>query len=89
MTESLFLVVMVVSLVEGCCFPYVFKLFQYAISSLNALFVAQSPLWDKIKAEAVGHPYMEKISKLANESAGVPYTWRNGFCCPRVYSVRF
>ena len=34
--------------------------------SLNALFVPQAPLWDEIKAEAIKHPYMDKIDKLAN-----------------------
>ncbi|KAK4844271.1 hypothetical protein QYF36_018319 [Acer negundo] len=38
----------------------------------------QAPLWDEIKAEVVGHPYMDKIGKMATERPGVPYTWRNG-----------
>ena len=43
--------------------------------SLNALFVPQAPLWDEIKAEAIKHPYMDKIGKLATDSPGAPYTW--------------
>ncbi|RVW63028.1 Retrovirus-related Pol polyprotein from transposon 17.6 [Vitis vinifera] len=49
--------------------------------SLNALFVPQAPLWDEIKAEAIKHPYMDKISKLATDNPGAPYTWRNGLVC--------
>ena len=49
--------------------------------SLNALFVPQAPLWDEIKAEAIKHPYMDKIGKLATDSPGAPYTWRNGLVC--------
>ena len=46
--------------------------------SLDALFVSQTQLWDTIKAEASDHPYMKKISQLATEKPGIPYTWRNG-----------
>lgn len=49
--------------------------------SLNALFVPQAPLWDEIKAEAIKHPYMDKIGKLATDIPGAPYTWRNGLVC--------
>ncbi|KAA8539774.1 hypothetical protein F0562_026466 [Nyssa sinensis] len=39
--------------------------------SLNALFTAHAPLWDDIKAEATGHPYMERIGKLATDRPGM------------------
>ena len=45
---------------------------------LDALFVSQTPLWDIIKTEARDHPYMQKISTLATQQAGTPYTWRHG-----------
>ncbi|KAJ8636133.1 hypothetical protein MRB53_010400 [Persea americana] len=45
---------------------------------LDALFVSQAKVWDNIKEEAISHPYMQKIGKLATENPGSPYTWRNG-----------
>lgn len=41
---------------------------------LDVLFVSQAQVWDNIKEEAVSHPYMQKIGKLATENPGSPYT---------------
>jgi hypothetical protein len=45
---------------------------------LSHLSVPQIHVWDQLKAEAVSHPYMKKIGKLATENPDSPYTWRNG-----------
>lgn len=49
--------------------------------SLDALFVFQANIWDELKIEAVGHPYMKKIGKSTTEKPGAPYTWRDGLVC--------
>jgi len=45
---------------------------------LSHLSVPQIHVWDQLKVEAVSHPYMKKIGKLATENPDSPYTWRNG-----------
>jgi hypothetical protein len=45
---------------------------------LSHLSIPQIHVWDQLKAEAVFHPYMKKIGKLATENPDSPYTWRNG-----------
>ena len=49
--------------------------------SLEAIFVSQPAISDKIKQEVAHNPYMLSIGKLATANPSQPYLWLNGLVC--------
>ena len=46
--------------------------------SLTTLYFPQTQVWNNIKEEAISHPYIQKIGKVATKNMNSPYTWRYG-----------